>query len=67
MNIMDFAIFGWLKPRIFAPPRPTTVPELIAKLNLVVPQIPADLIRNSCRIVFGRCQKLIDAQGGFFK
>ena len=67
MNVMDFAIFGCLKPRIFAPPRPTTVPELIAKLNIVIPQIPAALIRNNCRSVYGRCEKLLNAQGGFFE
>ena len=67
MNVMDFAIFGWFKPKIFAPPRPTTVSELIAKLNIVITQIPAALIRNSCRSVYGRCEKLLNAQGGFFE
>ena len=67
LNVMDFCIWGWLKPRISVPPMPTTIPELIDKLNVEIAQIPPQLIRNACASVYDRCQRILDADGGFIE
>ena len=47
-------IWGWLKTRISVPPMPTTIQELVAKLNIEIPQMPAQLIS-----VYDRCQNYL--------
>lgn len=66
LNPLDFFAWGYLKSRVFRP-RPATMPQLIARIELEVKNLNSDMIKRACLDIKTRCQRVIASSGGFIE
>ena len=66
LNPLDFCVWGVLKEKVFKP-RPRTMAELKDRIKLEVRNLDPAMIRRACLDVRSRCERVIEADGGFIE
>lgn len=64
LSPLDFFLWGWMKNRVYSPPRPRNLAELRAKIRIVYEELSMDTIQNCIDNVTKRLEACKDANGG---